>query len=627
MISIDTSKDLNIFRQQNSGSKVLELLSDHEGRLLIEWQIGVGKSFNIDDTIYQAIHNSIYDLVIVLAPTRRIINERKWVSSPPSDIVVKNLLPRPSKLCSELDEQWSTYENHNLGSLARKKLCGDCLNKSACTWIGQFGKGLAGAQVIFATQAYLERSPYFISQLKRWAGSERALTILDEANFTIKTTVRTIDKAQLDFLKEELILLSGQPKCPSWVGKWARYLNTLLKAAPYDLECGDWTAPSLSPDAVLELQKWGYGLWGSHYSFIGYELQLLGFSLPSSREVDEQQNLLFSVQTQLPGDFIIYSGSTDQELTQHRLGQRFPSPFADYRFYHPGTIWYNIASRIGASTYFRNNSNQIFDFFSHLIADRLASGKRVLLVSKKQFVPLCKKEIRHRLNEMGCEGANVVIAADELSEEVLSTPLTVLIIHYGMIGTNLFEDFDCCFCLNGYYINEVALHDAAQDLYRQELQIRIEVGMQGAPLRRYARVRDRKYRFSEVESLAQASLEQLEIGTVLQAVGRVRPYTKPREIILFQCSAHPDDAYTEEFQTLGEARGFFQIPTKRAMQKLSSAQQICQYRTKGLNQSETAEATGLSLSTVKRHWNVSEGVTNPYIYTNRVRDTLQETSS
>jgi hypothetical protein len=297
MKSIRAPQELTTFRQQNSGSKIMDLLQEHGGRLLIEWQIGVGKSFNIDDTISQAIHNSIYDLIIVLAPTRRIINERRWVSSPPSDVAVKNLLPRPSKLCSELDEPWSSYESHNLGSLARKELCGNCLNKDDCTWLGQFGKGLAGAQVIFATQTHLERSPYFISQLKRWTGFERTLTILDEANFTIKTSVRTVSRVQLGFLQESLIILSRQSEYPPWVEKWSTYLNILLKAGPYDLECGDWTAPSLSTKATLKLQKLGHDLWGSHYSFIGYELQLLGFSFPSSREIDDQRNLCFSIVT------------------------------------------------------------------------------------------------------------------------------------------------------------------------------------------------------------------------------------------------------------------------------------------------------------------------------------------
>jgi hypothetical protein len=47
----------------------------------------------------------------------------------------------------------------------------------------QYGAGLQGAQVIFATQAHLGRVPDFAAQLAGWTGAGRGLTPLDEIGF------------------------------------------------------------------------------------------------------------------------------------------------------------------------------------------------------------------------------------------------------------------------------------------------------------------------------------------------------------------------------------------------------------------------------------------------------------
>ena len=63
-----------------------------------------------------------------------------------------------------------------------------------------------------------------------------------------------------------------------------------------------------------------------------------------------------------------------------------------------------------------------------------------------------------------------------------------------------------------------------------------------------------------MDRLAQYALDQQELDVVLQAVGRVRPYTRPREVITFQCAAHPQLDYDREFNSIEEARQFFGIP-------------------------------------------------------------------
>jgi hypothetical protein len=610
MRSVDSTKDLAVFRNEWSGPAVLGLLQQHHGRVLVDWPVGVGKSTNIDHVIECAIREDRFDLVVVLAPTRRILNERPWVTAPPSDVRIVNLKPRPFAQCGSLDGLWQTYERNNLGSLGRQELCGACDKRADCFWPDQYGPALAGTQVIFATQAHLERSPIFIMMLTSWCGAVRVLTILDEANFTMKPVQRRIRREQLRHL-QTLMRARMLAEPASWAIEWSRYLEVLVHAKSIDLETGNWHTPFLPPDQISILQEMGRDRWGDNYTFIGYELQLLGKSLQSSREIEPDGTLCFAMLSQISGDCLIYSGSVNHSLTWHRVGKTFASPFADVQFFHPDTRWYNIASRLGAKKYFRKNAAQILDFISQLIALRLAAGKRVLLVAKKHFLPLCREGIQDRLTKTGLPETQVVIASDDLDDTMLQDPRCVPIINFGMVGTNRFEHFDCCYCLTGFYVKEQTVHETVQDLYRQDIQVNLEVGLGGTPLRRYARVKDRRHRHTEVNHLAQAALDHLEMSTVIQAVGRVRPYTQPREIITFQCAAHPEDAYDQEFQTIGEARTFFGIADARARCKQHNRARVQQSKCRGLTQRETAEVCGLSLRTVKRHWNPTGGCHEP----------------
>ena len=166
MSVINGPEELTVFRNYWDGEKMLALLGQHHGRLRVDWAVGVGKSHNIDLTIEEAIVSEQYDLVIALFPTRQILEERRWVINPPEGISVVNLKPRISSNCgADMDKRWEIFEKNGLGALGRIELCGHCLLKSQCSWPEQFGKSLKGTQVIFGTQAHLERSPEFLDQL------------------------------------------------------------------------------------------------------------------------------------------------------------------------------------------------------------------------------------------------------------------------------------------------------------------------------------------------------------------------------------------------------------------------------------------------------------------------------
>jgi hypothetical protein len=135
------------------------------------------------------------------------------------------------------------------------------------------------------------------------------------------------------------------------------------------------------------------------------------------------------------------------------------------------------------------------------------------------------------------------------------------------------------------------------------MNIPMQVSIEGRPCRRLAGVLNHEDRIYDLHTLAQHALDHQEMGTVLQAVGRVRPYTKAREVITFQCADHPDFAYTREFTSIGEARNYFDILDKRSTQVAELWAQVQKAKKEGLKQREAAPLLGVGLRTIKRYWN------------------------
>jgi hypothetical protein len=170
---------LGVFRSHWDGPRLLALIAEHGGGVLINWPIGVGKSSAIDRIIEAAVGSGRYDLVIVLAPTRRVLEERAWIRNPPSGLKIVNLRPRPRQRCGDLNGLWRHFEQAGMAALGRIELCSRCPRRPGCFWPTQYGAGLQGARVIFGAQAHLGRVPDFAAQLAGWAGAGRVLTLLD----------------------------------------------------------------------------------------------------------------------------------------------------------------------------------------------------------------------------------------------------------------------------------------------------------------------------------------------------------------------------------------------------------------------------------------------------------------
>lgn len=599
-MEIASDDQLRAFRSKWTGAEVIKLIKCNADGTLVNWPVGVGKSTNIDDVIEEAITGDKYDLVIALFPTRRILDERRWVQRPPPNLKIVNLKPRPRRRCGPAaDAVWAKYESADLATLGRVDICGPCRHRKRCSWPVQYGKEMKGAHVVFATQTHLQRSPGFIQQVIKWVGAERVLVVLDEVGFAAASFRKSIKMNDLNRYIDTLKAMN-----PVWARENKRLIylaNLMLSAGTKDLQGPGWTPPRFSNEWALAVQKKGRELSGDDFRFLGYDLQQFGRSPYESRERCADGTIAFAAPPYVGCDLVVYSGTGHPEFVEYRLGRKISNPFAGHVFKHEGTTWINIASRLGTRKFFKSNAPQILDFFAQLVARRLTEGHRPLLIVKKCFAGFCAAEMERRLVEFGVTGASVVHGGWD--EADLKKPGVVPLINYGMIGTNMFENFDCAYCLSGFYVNEAVVDSILQDVLASDSRLQIKITTEGRPRRRSAGTLNPDHRWFDVHRLAQLALDQQEMDTVIQAVGRVRPFTKAREVVTFQCAANPLFPYTHEFNSIGESREHFGIQDRRERQGRVTAARVQAARTAGNTQRTAVSHLAVSLSTVKRYWN------------------------
>lgn len=584
------------FRHENSAEVILQHCLEHQN-VVVNWQVGVGKSYNMDQVTETAIRSGTYDLVIVMTPTRSIIDERKFITNPPADIGVINIRPRPTELCGkERNQAWEKYEARNLAQLGKRHCCELCPRRSECFWPSQYGKGLQGKQVVFAAQAHLEHNPYFIAHIKQMTSAEKVLVIFDEANVSLADYSRIIT---LDSIHQLIDATKRSDVSKKRKAEIAHYLGCLIYAPNEDLQDAyAWAFPRLGANEMSQILTCGDELFGESFHNIIYDLQAFGSSSAESREKLPNGDIRFPASPFTSGsNVLLYSGTTHLSILKMRLGIDFYSPYDNYEFKGEGTTWLNLASSIGASTHFKKNAPQILDAFLQLTVQRIKSGKRVLLVSKKDHADFCIETLNQMLVEQNVNDIRVV-HGEHYTE---SSDLTLVpVIHYGVIGINKYEEFGCCYCLNSYYVTEKILSDSIQGLRADNERIEVTIAHSKKPRRRHGVVSE-QHRLTDVAEVADPMLQTLEMGTVVQAVGRVRPFTKTREIITFQNNDALATTYDHEFSKLAELRNHFGLAPKRTRSSNSKADNVRALSAKNLKQAEIAKQLGISTRQVRRY--------------------------
>jgi hypothetical protein len=598
------------FRQGLTGPFAFDPLQQAQGRLLVQLAVGVGKTRWLVEIIVHALTvDQGYDLVVCLTPRWDIL--RELLQRLPKTLPRVVLNPRPRKRCGELDAEWLRYEQTGCGLLGRERICGACPLRQNCRWPGQYGSRLRGARLIVGNQAHLPINPLFIAQLAHQTRALNPLVLADESDVLLHNTERVISRQeQENFIEAQEDMLAAAARPTARMREWLDNSRLLAEADTPDLREGRWRFPRIDADWATEVQRYGWELVGPAFRFLGHEWAHFAQSDAASRERLPDGGLRYALPPCLGPNFAIFSGSIARPLARYRLDPNHArpallSPFELHRFQHPDTRFYNLNMLAGAAKFFPSNADVILDFFAALIARNIREGRRTLLVARKKFRALCRTRLHARLEALGV--GPVKIVTGNWKRHDLQDPRTLPLINYGVAGLNKFEHVECAYCLTGYYIDAATLTQAVQDIDPSTDRYPVTVHCEGNPRQRRARVELPDDRETILPEIAQAVLEQKEADVVLQAVGRVRPFTRPREVITFHVGPLPGVRYRLEFGSLAQARSFFGIQAPRQAEVTSRVEQALRLRAQGRSRAQIARELGVSDSTVKRYLKQGRG--------------------
>jgi hypothetical protein len=600
---VEGDEELAAFRQLLTGPFAFELLGEGRGRVLARLQVGSGKTQWMHRIIAHALAEGLADLVVVLAPRWDLLEEiRSGLATTEKPVLLR---PRPRQRCGPLNEAWLEYERAGCGVLGREQICKHCPRRQGCPWPGQYGKALRGRRLILAAQAHLQVNPGFLGHLRRQTGAARPLLLVDEADLLVRPVERTIGPEDMRRFVEAQQAVGGPGAASSGEApRWLSLSRLFAAATTADLREGDWAFPRPGRAWALAVQRRGREMFGASFRFPGDDLAHFRNSDVASREGLADGTVRFATPPDLGERFIVFSASMAPGLARYRVDpdhRRPPplSPFGGVEFSHPGTRWLNVAGLEATAKYFPGNASRIISLFGQLVARNVRSGKRTLLVARKRFVPLCASLMEKMLSRLGLRGVELVTGG--WRDRDLGDPRVVPIISFGMVGVNLFEEHENVYCLTSYLAREEAVAQALRDIEPGYAHYPVRLECAGEPLRRRAVVELPAGERPILPALAEELLIFREGDLVVQAVGRVRPFTRPREVITLHPGALPGVRYDVELTTLAQLRAFLRLPALAASERADRARRASQLKALGLTREGIARELKVSVSSVKRY--------------------------
>ena len=590
-IVIDDAQKLAEFRDGPFSAGALAPVIEAGAITLINAPIGTGKSHLLDDLLDYFLASAAFDLIVVLAALTANLLERRLVRNPTPG--VRRLRPRPRADCGPLDPAWQAHERRGTTIYAKHLLCRSCPHFGGCFWPSQYGRNLKGTKALFATHQHLLVSSRFLLHLRSMTGAKRLLLLLDEAHVLAAPFRTTLTPAVL----ERFVAAVRRADLPEDARRlWVERTILLAGATTIDLHSPDWSFPLPPHGHALAIQE--AGLAGDpDFRWPGHDLYAFSRARPERRWRDHRGNIVFVRTPYLAERTAIFSASMPAEYVARQLGvPAVVAPFAAVECQHHNTRFFNLCSLLGAAARFRRNHPQILDLFAQLILRNVEAGRSTLLIARKQFKRICCDYLERRLARWGC---HVTIVPSNGQPPTPANPSTLPLIHYGINGVNAFESYDAAYCLCGYYIDEDVLRAAIADVEPDLLQFPVVIRVAGRPPRRRAGTFDDLFRASDADRIARAYYQQHETNAVIQAVGRVRFATRPREVVTFQCSEMPGVRLTREFQSLREARDFFGLVTGSEFDRLRQGTEARRLRAEGLTAAAIAARLGVSVRTVR----------------------------
>lgn len=581
-----------------SSERILGALSHETALMLLRLPLGVGKSSTADAILKAPETYERYDVVVYVAPNYAIINERRRANDLPVSQLV--LAARPKDRCGGRNAEWSALEKAGCAAYAKKSICASCpeyQTSDPCLWPDKMAKKLKGVRLVLCVEQHIVNNPSFIQNICAATKAKRILLILDEARLTQASFQIRFTPGELRTFAHTLEQARSEVEEPEVIEATLDLVMDLLTVDERRLQGGRWEFDRALNYLASEIQATGLRHSPRGFRYLGHALVALRYSRPHERWI-ENDCIHFVAHPYLGCDTLVLAANFPAQYVKCRLGAGdVKSPFEALRVMHSDTRVYNIKNSAGAGRFFRRNKAWVLDFFAAMIDRNIRLGKRTLLVCKKATEQACAEYLARRLRELG--HAAVVVLADEYDPSNKS-PLQIPIIHYGVMGINTFEDFECCYCLNSYYIRAQDLEHQFNEARPPSQRLRFRIGKDKQDYRHVAM--ETAPGSTELTPLINIYLEALEVDPVFQAVGRVRFFTKPREVIFFQTNdLKPTVGALTEFKTFEEARAHFGVVSINKLLTCNQTERLRQAIASGLSLRKAAKELHIPLSSACRH--------------------------
>ena len=595
--------DLEGFRRDSLSPEALLGAIEQHVHVLFRVAVGVGKSHAIDRLLAHKPLFERFGLVIYLAPTWRILREREAVRSGHCEHAAFRVIePRPKDRCGSLDAEWSDLERRGCSQLAKERLCKSCVHRQGdaptCGWPDQW-RALRELGLLFMPEQHLLANRALVPMLLHRTGRHGALVIVDEGQVFNESLREQVSKAHLRHLQDVLLELekSGRPidGAESFLDRLlrARSAHALSKALDQYLK----TATRIAARAP-RIQRAGVDRFGRSFRDVSRFLPLLVRAEHPGLWI-EGDAIHFVARPFLGCHVAVFSAHLDRPFLDERLASgTVASPFEHHRFIHTGSRVFNLKSRLGVDQYFPKNSAAILATFAAAIVRNIEAGRTTLLISRKKTKWLCAAGIEKQLRRMGC--AAEVRWQDDAQLPERPDPRVIPLIHYGLVGVNDYAEYDAAYCLNGYYLSAETLRKRLEEVDPSYLDIRLEIESGPSRVRR-AVARKATPHSKQLEAQANQFLRRLEIDPVIQAIGRVRFATRPREVVMFQMADLSHEVpQCESVATLELLRQRMGLGRPQARRASAQAAELVRLRSEGLSVLEAAERVGVSVRTVMR---------------------------
>jgi hypothetical protein len=597
---------------------ILEAIRSNDCTLLNN-PVGSGKSFLIDRLLEMPELYSVFDRVVCTANRWEILNERTFVensASAPSGVEVVVVYPRPITKCVEagLNDRWKVYEDSHCYSLGRGALCTTCPNNtvsSPCPWPRSIAQKVGDAQLIFLPDQHFDANPQVL-RFMGGSGVRKTLLIADEGIFL--TTPKVVEISAWD-LQTYADLVSHVAQIPKELKERTKEVaKTVRTANKKILASAEVEFPSGLLKYQTAIQVLGHQRYGATYRDISYALQALGFSRQHERWKTTKGSIRYLFRPYLKDcTLLVCSGQLNAKILKMKTKfEKVHAPLANLRVKLPeGTKVFNIKNSTGRLTHYLDwttndgvlvpgNCHYVLAFFLRKIIWNLENGLTTVLVSKKgKPLEFAAEWLQEKLLDAGYSVTFVTGPYDKALID--PRPHVIPIITYGTYGVNLFSSYDCCYCINSYNINEGILvgnfFDGLPEESLPEIQIRKDSTGSRTVLPNPALLGGLWEAINEM-------LQMMEKGVALQAVGRVRPYNYPREIILYANHSFANEfgtSYTE-FATLEEAYQYFDLDNIKRCRRRVKFNRYLECLAKGSTKEEARLVAGISKPTVSRYF-------------------------